>query len=113
MAELDPNQVEPLISGLESADAFERLRAFEELSDLTRLTFGFRFNAPVAERAASIERWRTWLKEFKRKREREAQLRATVHLSGGDLQLDWHEDDNRVYMTGPATEVFQGTWPND
>lgn len=34
----------------------------------------------------------------------------TVHLLGGDLQLEWNEDDNHVYMTGPATEVFSGEW---
>ncbi|MFB3062088.1 MAG: diaminopimelate epimerase, partial [Candidatus Binatia bacterium] len=31
----------------------------------------------------------------------------TVHLLGGDLVIDWRSD-NRVYMTGPAEEVFQG-----
>ncbi len=35
----------------------------------------------------------------------------TVHLLGGDLQLEWNEQDNHVYMTGPATEVFSGEWP--
>lgn len=30
-----------------------------------------------------------------------------VHLPGGDLQIEWGED-NRVYMTGPATYVFKG-----
>ena len=39
------------------------------------------------------------------------QRRITVHLLGGDLQLDWSEVDNRVYMTGPAVEVFRGEWP--
>jgi diaminopimelate epimerase len=32
---------------------------------------------------------------------------ATVHLMGGDLLIEWG-DDNRVTMTGPATEVFEG-----
>jgi len=36
---------------------------------------------------------------------------VTVHLLGGDLQLEWNEQDNHVYMTGPATEVFSGEWP--
>jgi len=36
---------------------------------------------------------------------------VTVHLLGGDLQLEWNEQDNHVYMTGPATEVFSGNWP--
>jgi diaminopimelate epimerase len=34
-----------------------------------------------------------------------------AHLPGGDLSLEWRESDNNVYMTGPATEVFEGTWP--
>ena len=34
-----------------------------------------------------------------------------AHLPGGDLTLEWREADNHVYMTGPATEVFSGTWP--
>ena len=35
----------------------------------------------------------------------------TVHLPGGDLQLEWRESDNHVYMTGPAVEIFTGDWP--
>ena len=38
------------------------------------------------------------------------QRRITVHLPGGDLQLEWSEKDNHVYMTGPAVEVFHGEW---
>jgi diaminopimelate epimerase len=34
-----------------------------------------------------------------------------AHLPGGDLELDWSESDNCVYMTGPATEVYHGEWP--
>jgi diaminopimelate epimerase len=34
-----------------------------------------------------------------------------VHLPGGDLQLEWRQSDDDVYMTGPATEVFSGDWP--
>jgi diaminopimelate epimerase len=33
-----------------------------------------------------------------------------IHLSGGDLITEWNEKDNHVYMTGPAVEVFDGTW---
>jgi diaminopimelate epimerase len=40
------------------------------------------------------------------------QRQVTAHLPGGDLQLYWCEQDNCVYMTGPATEVFSGTWPS-
>ncbi|MFS0555295.1 diaminopimelate epimerase [Brevibacillus sp. 179-C9.3 HS] len=35
---------------------------------------------------------------------------VTVHLAGGDLFIEWREADNRVYMTGPATEVFSGEY---
>ena len=35
-----------------------------------------------------------------------------VHLRGGDLELNWSEEDNHVYMTGPAVEVFSGEWPD-
>jgi diaminopimelate epimerase len=35
-----------------------------------------------------------------------------AHLPGGELDLNWSETDNCVYMTGPATEVFNGTWPD-
>jgi len=37
--------------------------------------------------------------------------KVTVHLLGGDLQLEWNETDNHVYMTGPAVEIFSGEWP--
>lgn len=33
-----------------------------------------------------------------------------AHLPGGDLELEWSEADNCVYMTGPAEEVFSGDW---
>jgi diaminopimelate epimerase len=33
-----------------------------------------------------------------------------VHLPGGDLNIEWRESDNNIYMTGPATEVFSGEW---
>jgi diaminopimelate epimerase len=35
-----------------------------------------------------------------------------AHLPGGDLTLEWRESDDNVYMTGPATEVFSGEWPD-
>lgn len=34
---------------------------------------------------------------------------VTLHLPGGDLQIDYQEDGN-TYMTGPATTVFEGVW---
>ena len=36
--------------------------------------------------------------------EREVEIR----LLGGNLQIEWNEEDNHVYMTGPATVVFDG-----
>ncbi len=34
--------------------------------------------------------------------------KALIHLLGGDLIIEWNEENNHVYMTGPAVEVFQG-----
>lgn len=34
-------------------------------------------------------------------------------LPGGHLDVHWNPDDDQVYLTGPAEEVFQGTWPYD
>ncbi|GAA3407072.1 diaminopimelate epimerase [Paenibacillus hodogayensis] len=34
--------------------------------------------------------------------------RAIVSLKGGDLDIEWSEADNRVYMTGPAEIVYRG-----
>jgi diaminopimelate epimerase len=36
--------------------------------------------------------------------------RVLAHLPGGDLELDWRDADDCVYMTGPAVEVFTGEW---
>ena len=36
--------------------------------------------------------------------------RVTVHLKGGSLLIEWGEN-NHVYMTGPAEEVFTGEYP--
>ena len=33
---------------------------------------------------------------------------VTVHLTGGDLNINWSVEDNHVYMTGPAEEVYNG-----
>ena len=34
--------------------------------------------------------------------------RITVALPGGDLDISWDPETNRVWMTGPAVEVFRG-----
>ena len=39
----------------------------------------------------------------------EAPRKSIVRLPGGDLAIEWRESDNRVYMTGPAEEVFSGS----
>ncbi len=37
--------------------------------------------------------------------------KVLAHLPGGDLELEWNESNNHVYMTGPAVEVFSGEYP--
>ena len=37
-----------------------------------------------------------------------AEREATLQLRGGDLHIHWDEATNEVYMTGPATFVFDG-----
>ena len=32
----------------------------------------------------------------------------TLHLLGGDLQVKWDRQNDKVYMTGPAKVVFDG-----
>jgi diaminopimelate epimerase len=34
--------------------------------------------------------------------------KVVIHMDGGKLTLEWRESDNHVYMTGPATAVFEG-----
>ena len=33
---------------------------------------------------------------------------VTVKLLGGDLLIEWDQEADRVYMTGPATVVYDG-----
>jgi diaminopimelate epimerase len=33
-----------------------------------------------------------------------------AHLPGGDLELEWSEADNHVFLTGEAEEIFSGEW---
>ena len=37
-----------------------------------------------------------------------ADRRVSVHLRGGDLDIEWRMADNHVYMKGSAEEVFEG-----
>ncbi len=34
--------------------------------------------------------------------------KTTVELLGGNLQIEWNEEDNHVYLTGEAVTVFEG-----
>lgn len=34
--------------------------------------------------------------------------KVLVHLRGGDLIIEYDKESNHIFMTGPATEVFQG-----
>ncbi|MBN1766520.1 MAG: diaminopimelate epimerase [Sedimentisphaerales bacterium] len=36
-----------------------------------------------------------------------------AHLPGGDLHLLWQQEDNHVYMAGPAQTVYSGDWPEE
>ena len=38
-----------------------------------------------------------------------SERKATVRLIGGELLIEWKEQDNHIYMTGPAEFVFEGT----
>jgi diaminopimelate epimerase len=35
---------------------------------------------------------------------------CTVELPGGCLQINWSQENDKVYMTGPAVEVFKGKY---
>jgi diaminopimelate epimerase len=37
-----------------------------------------------------------------------SERKATVKLLGGDLIVEWDENNNHVYKTGPAVKVFEG-----
>lgn len=39
------------------------------------------------------------------------QRKVTVKLLGGDLEIEWNNENNHVYMTGTATTVFEGYLP--
>ena len=34
--------------------------------------------------------------------------KVTIELLGGNLEIEWSKENNHVYMTGPATTVFEG-----
>ncbi len=38
------------------------------------------------------------------------QRKLLAHVPGGDLSIEWRLENDHVYMTGAATEVFSGEW---
>ncbi|KMZ62971.1 Diaminopimelate epimerase [Zostera marina] len=38
-----------------------------------------------------------------------SERKCTVDLPGGPLEIHWKEEDNHVYMTGPAEVSFHGS----
>ncbi len=39
-----------------------------------------------------------------------SERKAKLELDGGDLSIEWNASDNNIYMTGPATKVFEGIY---
>ncbi len=37
--------------------------------------------------------------------------KVTVHVLGGEIEIQWDREENLVYMTGPASTVFEGEFP--
>lgn len=35
---------------------------------------------------------------------------CTVTLPGGDLFINWNEQNGKLFMTGPAVKVFEGNF---
>jgi len=40
-----------------------------------------------------------------------AERRSKLILRGGELDIDWDEETDHVFMTGPAVTVFEGDYP--
>ena len=39
--------------------------------------------------------------------------KVNVELLGGTLKIEWNEEDNHIYMTGPAVTVFEGNFEKE
>ena len=37
-----------------------------------------------------------------------ARRKSTITMDGGSLEIEWSATDGHIYMTGPATKVFEG-----
>jgi diaminopimelate epimerase len=42
---------------------------------------------------------------------RQTERAVTAELPGGELQVEWNEESNHVFMSGRAVQVFRGEWP--
>ena len=92
--EVFPERVNVNVASIESRTAI-RLRVWERGAGLTRACgTGACATAVAAMRRNLVDR------------------EVTVHLPGGPLTIAWGED-NRITMTGPATESFRGTFDWD
>ncbi|MBS7530326.1 diaminopimelate epimerase [Hazenella sp. IB182353] len=40
----------------------------------------------------------------------QTETKAQIELLGGELTIEWNQENQQVYMTGPATFVFEGEW---
>ena len=59
----DRSSIPRCVESLSADDAAVRMAAAGALRRLTGETLGYRFDAPASDRAAAIERWRTWVKD--------------------------------------------------
>jgi len=92
--EVFPERVNVNVASIEGRTAI-RLRVWERGAGLTRACgTGACATAVAAMRRDLVDR------------------EVTVHLPGGPLTIAWGED-NRITMTGPATESFRGTFDWD
>ena len=57
----DRSSIPHCVENLSSDDAAVRMAAAGALRKLTGESLGYRFDAPASDRAAAIERWRTWV----------------------------------------------------
>ena len=42
------------------------------------------------------------------KREIKEEFSVEIELLGGKLFIEWNDENNHIYMTGPAVTVFEG-----
>lgn len=87
MTDWNLDRIEELVDRLESEDAFERLKASEELSHLTRQTLGFRFNDPASARAAAVSRWKEQIESRKEEARQTEKLKAAIELTGAEIDV--------------------------